>query len=96
MDKTYELLQEIRKRPELYIGKPSLERLYAFLNGYKHYEEAYQPDCLDGFEKYIEDYYNLNTDHNWEQLIRFFSLSGEEEAFNKFYNHLDNFLKSKA
>jgi hypothetical protein len=36
MDELYKLLQEIRLRPEIYIGKPSLERMRAFVDGYKH------------------------------------------------------------
>lgn len=95
MDKTYKLLQEIRKRPEIYIGKASLERLYAFLNGYKHHELPSPPDCLDGFQNYVEGIYDIHTDHNWASIIQFFS-STEEEAFNEFYKLFDNYMKNRS
>ena len=96
MDKLYELLKEIKKRPGLYLGRASLERLYAFINGYKHQDSysAVQTDCLDGFQKYVEKTYNIHTDHNWASIIQFFSIT-EEEAFDKFYELLDEFTSSK-
>lgn len=94
MDKTYLLLQEIKKCPPLYLGRSSLELLHAFLNGYKHHEEVYQSDCLEGFNEYIQKRYRLRTDHNWASVIRFFS-SSDEEAFETFYQDLDAYLESK-
>lgn len=76
MDKTYRLLQKIKKRPGLYIGTVSLECLRAFLCGYKQQElENYgmcQPDCLDGFTEYIQKKHGLCTDYDWAGVIRFF------------------------
>lgn len=91
MDMIYNLLQEIRQRPEIYIGKPSLELLYAYLNGYMHNSKECN-HCLVGFNEYIANVYAINSDHNWSSIIRFFN-NTEEEAFQKFYEHLDNFLK---
>lgn len=96
MDNVYKLLMEIRRRPELYLGKPSLDRLYAFINGYKQCEneEGIQSVCLDGFQNYIEEKYDMHTDHNWASIIQFFN-SSEDEAFYAFYNHLDNYLNTE-
>jgi hypothetical protein len=93
MDKTYELLQDIRKCPEIYLGKKSIELLYAFLNGYRHHSDVNYSDCLTGFQEYIESIYRLNTDHNWANLIEFFS-STEEEAFWSFYKYFDNYMSN--
>lgn len=92
MDKVYCLLQDIRKCPEIYIGKPSLERLYAYINGYLHYSNDESDNCLVGFTEYITKIYNINSDHNWSSVIQFFCIT-EEEAFNKFYEHFEDFLK---
>jgi hypothetical protein len=92
MDMIYNLLQDIRKRPEIYIGKPSLELLNAYVNGYMHNSGKECNNCLLGFNEYIAKIYNLDTDHNWSSIIQFFYKT-EEEAFNKFYEHLDNFLQ---
>lgn len=96
MDDVYQLIKDIEKCPSLYLGKPSLERLFAFLNGYKHHKssELNQPDCLTGFQDFVENYYNINTDHNWASLIQFFCNS-EEEAFKEFYRLFDKFSKDR-
>lgn len=94
MDDLYILLQEIRKRPGIYLGKPSLERLWAFINGYKSHK-SYDPDtdnCLDGFNDYVYEYYHLHTDHDWSRIIQFFNES-EESAFYEFYRLFDAFMK---
>ena len=99
LDKTYELLQKIKKRPGMYLGKTSLERLRAFLDGYHHQELESQgmsePDCLDGFTPYIQKRYHLNTDHDWSSVIQFFSTS-DQNAFDTFYQKLEEFLADKA
>jgi len=97
LDNTYRLLHEIKKRPGLYLGRPSLELLRTFLCGYSYHGiEPYgigQPDCLTGFTEYIQKKYRLCTDHDWASVIRFFS-SSDEEAFETFYQKLDEYLQN--
>lgn len=96
MDNLYDLLQEIRKCPGMYLAKPSLERLWAFINGYKSHK-SYDPDtdnCLDGFNEYVYEHYHLYTDHDWSRIIQFFNES-EEDAFYVFYELFDDFTKKK-
>jgi|LSQX01.2.fsa_nt_gb hypothetical protein len=94
MDKVYELLQEIKKCPGLYLGKSSLECLYAFLSGYKYHAGNNQSDCLDGFQEYVEKAYHLKTGHNWASIIQFYSQT-DKEAYYSFYKDFDNFMKNK-
>lgn len=98
-DKLYVLLQDIRERPELYLGKKSVERLCHFINGYREHEtytvDTVKNDWMYDLKRYIEGYYNLNTDHNWSSLMQFFS-NTEEEAFDKFYEFFDEFWKNKT
>jgi len=85
---------DIKKCPGLFIGKPSLQRLYAYIGGFVHSESIHDSysEYLDGFQEYISEYYALNTDHNWANIIEFFNPI-EEEAFDKFYELLDKFYE---
>ena len=96
MDDIYELLQEIRSCPEIYLGKPSLERLKVYVDGYTHHSShADDNDCLNGFQQYVEDRYEQHTDHHWSSIIQFFNLNREKDAFYEFYTLFDEFIKSK-
>ena len=99
LDKTYELLQKIKKCPEIYLGRRSLELLHIFLCGYRYHEQEcqgeYQPDCLNDFNQYMQEKHELCTDHNWASVIRFFS-SSDEKAFETFYIEMEEFLEAKA
>lgn len=94
MDKLYDMLQDVRKCPSLYLGKPSLERLDSYIGGFlHHYEWKLDNTCLDGFNEYIAKIYHIETDHNWSSIIRFFC-NTEEEAFIRFYEHLDAYIQN--
>lgn len=98
MNRTYLLLKEIQKNPYIYVGKLSLERLYAFISGYQYSERERDPEyrsCLDGFNEFVSEHYGLHTDHNWANMIEFFSTS-EQEAFNTFYTLLEEFIQNKG
>lgn len=88
------LLSELIIFPELYIGKPSVERLYAFLSGYLFQNECANDHCLDGFTEYIADIYGIKSDHNWASIIEFFS-NTEEEAFKTFISHYNSFTSQR-
>ena len=83
MDSLKELIIKITEFPELYIGKPSVELLYAFLGGFLYQNDSADDHCLDGFNEFVLQKYRLRTDHNWANVIQFFS-NTEQEAFDKF------------
>ena len=83
MNSLINVIDIVTNFPELYIGKPSLERLYAFIGGYLFQNEEADDHCLDGFNEYVARKYRIQSDHNWASIIQFFS-SNEEEAFQKF------------
>ncbi|BFT72436.1 hypothetical protein [Paenibacillus sp. P36] len=87
-----ELLENIKKRPGLYLGRKSLLFLLHFLHGYQqclfHIEGTYY--TLTGFQEYIEDIYDFHGVHNWASIIQF-NCTTDDEAFDKFYQHLDEF-----
>ena len=95
MDSLYQLINKITNLPEIYIGKPSLERLYAFIGGYLHQNEAANDHCLDGFNEYIARKLGISSAHIWASIIQFFS-NNESEAFEKFIELFDEFQCRKA
>lgn len=84
----YDLIITILKRPELYIGRCSLQRLYAFLNGFLFENEAGNDHCLDGFDQYVVALYSGTAGHNWADIIELFSSSdhSEMETFKRHFN----------
>lgn len=94
-----QLLDALHAKPGMYIGEPSLEKLHTFVNGYlycmnKRDNVVYE--YVSGFQIFVEQYYqvfeNKNFHHHWSRIISFFS-STEEQAFYKFYELLDEYLK---
>lgn len=92
MDSLYNTIKRVTEFPELYIGKPSLERLYAFISGYLYQNEVADDHCLDGFNDYVAQKYRISSDHNWSSIIQFFSNS-EKEAFERFIQLFDEFTR---
>ena len=99
MDKRiHELLLKLRGCPGIYVGKKSLDKLATFVCGYVQCLseiDGVEPVFLAGFQEYVEEYYHLNDNayliRNWTGIITFFSTT-EEEAFDKFYEILGQFL----
>ena len=90
----YQKLQEIRKRPGMYLGRNSLELLKSYMDGYM---QAYQDigsnidlSFFTEFQKYIQEYYNVLTSHNWANIIRFYS-TDDRDALELFFVHVDKF-----
>ena len=98
MDKRlYDLLQLIKEKPAAFYGKKSLDQLVTHVSGYIHcmYDmEGVHPEFLPGFQEYIEKYYNVQRLRHWSEIIKFFSVT-EESAFDRFYEHVEEFLKEK-
>ncbi|MDR1563943.1 MAG: hypothetical protein LBS74_03190 [Oscillospiraceae bacterium] len=99
-DKLKNLLEELHKRPGVYIGRKSLEKLLNFVYGYIHCMYEYSgtnPVFLHGFQQFIEEYYDLQDNthvfRNWSEIISFFNAT-EEEAFDEFYRLVDVFLEA--
>ena len=93
MDSLKELINKITEFPELYIGKPSVELLYAFLGGFLYQNDSADDHCLDGFNEFVLQKYRLRTDHNWANVIRFFPIQSKKHFIHSL-NCLRNFLKA--
>jgi hypothetical protein len=96
LNKLHELLQKIKARPELYLGKKSLERLHPFLSGYvvclsDRFGESC-PVLFSDFQEYVQKKYQITSSHSCEKIIDFYSRS-DEEAFDKYFDLMNEFLK---
>lgn len=93
-DNIRDLLKDMQKRPGVYFGCKSLERLAAFLNGYMccygEYNAISTMEWLPRFQEFIEKYYNIHMARHWSEIIRF-CCSTDEEAFDKFFELLEIF-----
>lgn len=73
MESLHEMIEKVAAFPELYLGKSSLERFYAYIGSFLHQNEEANDHCLDGFNDFVSEKYSINSDHNWASIIQFFS-----------------------
>ena len=90
------LINEIRKRPGLYLGKKSISLFRAFIHGYEQClsESEMTRDVRlhpDLYEFVLEKYPTILS-IGWVEIILGQS-SSEEEAFDKFFVLYDEFQK---
>jgi hypothetical protein len=93
----YKLLENIKKRPKMYIGSLSITKLHMLLMGYsmakmevslnKTIEESAE---LREFQDWIQEKYDILDSKSWANIILENS-TGEEEAFNNFFELFDEF-----
>jgi hypothetical protein len=92
-----DLLQRIKQRPGMYLGKCSITRLRAFLDGYGMARaelgvpRSQEEHDLNGFQEWIQERYKITSTHGWDSIILFFSVD-EKDALDKFFKLLEEFL----
>lgn len=99
MQRVYKLLFNIKERPIAFLGKKSLERLEFSLAGYIYGVYECEGTSLNVFQNRFNDFvakkYQITSSHNWGSIIRFYHC-GEEEAFDMFYELLDEFIDAQG
>ena len=91
------LLEDMYRRPGVYFGKKSLEALCFSLAGYMLREaelDKNSGDWFSGFQEFVSAYYGVENSRGWCDVIRFNS-ADEDEAFEKFYQLLSEYLENK-
>lgn len=97
MESFYELLQQIKKRPTLYISRYSIFDFQSFYFGYNFarrqqgISEAEQELEFEEFLKWVRKLYEINTNQSWASIILFHSVD-ERDALNRLFSLFEEFL----
>jgi hypothetical protein len=89
------LLNEMRGRLGMYLGKTSLTGLAAFLRGYDYAVEQFGGGARDRFLLDFRDWIHgrfQTTEHSWEDTILLHS-ADEADAVRYFWELLDQYLQ---
>lgn len=93
----YSLLQEIKKRPTLYLAKYSIFDFQSFYHGYgfaRHelgLPKTQEEKEFEEFMQWIRSIYSVKTRQSWANIILFHS-ADEREALDKMFELFENFL----
>lgn len=102
MESFYNLLQEIRKKPTLYLSRYSIFDFQSFYFGY--YIARHQAGILETeeelrfeeFLQWIRKLYEVESNQSWAMIILFNSYD-ERDALDRLFNLLfDDFLIEKT
>ncbi|WP_414619885.1 hypothetical protein [Calothrix sp. CCY 0018] len=97
MSKFFEILEKIRVRPGMYIGRASVSDLFHFLVGFKtalrELDIKSTEDEIDfhrEFQPWLQKRYHVSTSNSWAKIIMLYCGS-EKEGLDSFYKLLDEF-----
>jgi len=97
MSGMFEILEKIRFKPGMYIGRASVSDLFMFLVGYKtaRRELGIKPsveemEFTEHFHDWLQQRYKVRTSNSWANIILLFTRD-EKDAFEQFFKLLDEF-----
>jgi hypothetical protein len=93
-----DVINEIRERPGVILGRPSASTLYAFLSGYAYGRKNSDPgdyQFLAGFNQSVQDRYEVTTSQGWAKIIEFYSTT-EADEMTLFWKLLDDYVAKQA
>lgn len=97
MSKLFDILQKIKTKPGMYIGRTSVSDLFHFLVGFKTALRELgveatkeEMDFYREFQPWIQKKYHVSTSNSWAKIIML-HCGSEQEGFNTFYRLLDEF-----
>ena len=97
----YQLLDKIKARPALYLGKRSIFSLQAFLDGYTcacrqlGIPVTEQEQEFAEFQDWIEKQFNQQSTRSWARIIVFYS-EDKSQALDTFFQLFENFLQRES
>jgi hypothetical protein len=97
MSGVFKILEKIRTKPGMYIGRPSVSDLFMFLVGYEcarselEIETTQEDDDFYGeFQPWLQQKLGITTVSSWAKMIMVYC-QDEKAGFEYFYNLLDEF-----
>ncbi|MDF5714327.1 MAG: hypothetical protein PUP93_10635 [Rhizonema sp. NSF051] len=97
MSKFFEVLQKIKTKPGMYIGRASVSNLFHFLVGFKTALRELgieatkeEMDFYREFQPWVQRKYHVSTSNSWANIIML-HCANEQEEFSSFYRLLDEF-----
>ncbi|MGL5060554.1 MAG: hypothetical protein ACRC62_11300 [Microcoleus sp.] len=97
MSGLFGILEKIKTRPGMYIGKASVSDLFVFLAGYKaaRRELGIEPTVQENefygeFQTWLQKRFQLQSVNSWAKIIMLYSVD-EKEGFECFFQLLDEF-----
>jgi len=90
---TVELINTLRNRTAMYIGKHSIFCFRAFINGwhFRNTEEDVNIEVLNDFCLWLQKYYNIDDNRSWDELL-FLTFKNEKDALDNFFILFDKFI----
>lgn len=96
----YAVLDEIRKRPGLYLGQTSFQRLDPWLQGYSYGKEQAGASASEeetefrDFDEFVQKKYKWHDGGGWAAKIQYYHRD-DTSAFAEFFRLLDEFKAHK-
>jgi hypothetical protein len=96
----YDLLEKIKQRSSLYLGKRSLSHLHVFIDGYTFARRQLgipvteQETKFEEFQEWMENRFNQADTQSWSRIILFYA-EDESDALNRFFDLFEEFLNSE-
>lgn len=97
----YEMLEQIKQRPGMFLGQCSITRLRSFLDGYigcradLGLPETQQELEFNQFQEWIQTRFKITSSHGWDSIILFYS-ADEKEALNNFFELFAQFRNGES
>ncbi len=98
MGSLYELIQKIKRRPSMYLGRRSISNLRSCLAGYilarreLGVPQTEQEREFVEFQDWIKKRFNITSGQSWDSIILFYS-EDEITAVDRFFELFEEFLQ---
>ncbi|BAY81340.1 hypothetical protein NIES267_08160 [Calothrix parasitica NIES-267] len=97
----YEMMQRIKQRPGMYLGKSSITNLRSFLDGYMGARrdlglpETDEETEFYKFHDWIQKRFDIKSYYGWNDIILLNSID-ERDALNKFFVLFEQFKNGES
>ncbi len=88
-----ELINILKFRPGMYIGRNSIFCLKSFIDGwyFRNMEEEVEIGILNDFYLWLQKYFNIYDSRNWDELL-FWVFKDEKKSLDNFFVLFDKFI----